>query len=266
MSLSSSITATSNPSAPSSGNPNPEMLDRPSESDYLALERDLLDPNNAKVAATAVHEFLAALEKSIAPVAPKYYNSRQTLQAFLIQQQLVAGIPKNQIKPMPEFATKMNNEGVIKRVGLPAYLTITNQGTFVPDIPPAEFNGTLDPLPIKAGLPNPNWVNRSADNFRSQMKGNPTNPEDIVNITVPQLTQSMMDPNNASSKPAENDGAVWGYFSDAREQQMISQFFAEHFSTGSGILDPQSAMAVELADNGTDSDYNTDYWSDTNDE
>lgn len=240
-------------------------LTRPSESDYLAFECDLLDPNKAKIAVTAMHEFLTAMEKATAPPASRQYNSRENLQAYLIQQQLVAGIPVDQIKPMPEFASKPDNEGVVRRVGLPAYITITSEGSFVPDIPPAEFNGTLEPLPLDAGFPNPDWVNRAVQNFRNQMDNNATNSTNTVNTTGQQPAQSMVDQNSAGSKPARNGVDLSTYFASDKEQKLISQFFAEHFSTGSGILNPESIMAIELADDGTDSDYGTDYWSDTND-
>lgn len=261
-------------SVPSIGNPSPERsngnatateLTRPSKSDYLAFEHNLLDPDNARIAVTAVHEFLNAMDKAVAPPALRKYDSRENLQAFLIQQQLVAGIPIDQIKPMPEFAPKPKNQGVVQRVVLPAYITITDEGSYVPELPPVQFNGTVDPLPMNIGLPNPDWVNRAVENFCSQMNGNATNSTNTVNTPGPQPTQSMVDPNNAGSKPDKIEVDFMTYFASDKEQNLISQFFVDHFSTGSGILNLESTKDIELVDAGTDSDYGTDYWSDTND-
>lgn len=238
-----------------------QQLTRPSESDYQIFERDLLDPDNARIAATAMRDFLAAMEKAVTPPATRVYDSRENLQAFLIQMQLVAGIPVEDIRPMPEFAPKPNND-LVRRVEVPAFLTITNEGTFVPELPPVQFNGIVDPLPVNAGLPNPTWVSRAVENFRREMDNNAASSTTIVNTSAPQPTHGMMGPNNADPQTAKKEADFLTYFSSNNEQELITQFFAEHFSTGSSILNGELAKADELMDDDTDSDYATDYWSD----
>lgn len=243
-----------------------QQLTRPSESEYLAFERDLLDPENARIAVTAVHEFLAIMDAAVTPSPTDHYDERENLQTFLIQMQLVAGIPIDHIRPMPEFDPLQNtNERVVKRRQVPAMLTIGQAGVFVPDIPPAQFSGTVDPLPTNAGLPHPTWVNRAVENFRRQRDGNATTSTTTMNTPDPQPAQNIANLNNASSNPVQNEKVFSNYFSSDDERDLISQFFVGHFSAGSGILNLESADADELFDDGTDSDYNTDYWSDTND-
>lgn len=238
-----------------------QKLSRPSESDYEVFERDLLDPDIARITATAMRDFLTSMDKAIAPPATRAYDSRENLQAFLIQMQLVAGIPVEDIRPMPEFAPEPNND-LVRRVEVPAFLTITNEGTFVPELPPVQFNGIVDPLPVNAGLPNPTWVNRAVENFRRQMDNKAANSTTIADTIAPQPTHGLMVQNDVDTQPTKNEADFSTCLSSANEQELITQFFAGHFSTGSGILNLESAKADELMDDDTDSDYATDYWSD----
>ncbi|PWY79667.1 hypothetical protein BO70DRAFT_407146 [Aspergillus heteromorphus CBS 117.55] len=70
------------------------------------------------------------------------------LQAYLIRQQLIAGIHPDDIIPM-----RRPGHGPENRPAAPAVVRITNEGVSVPEIPPAQFRGPLQPLPgqLRAG-------------------------------------------------------------------------------------------------------------------
>lgn len=254
-----SVNNASKPTAAKQAGGYAEKAPRPTESDYLALEYDLLDPKNLHIASTAMHDFLSAMEEAVALPPPKYYNPRQNLQAFLIQQQLLAGIPVDKLEPMQGVESRqrvMGTEGILRRFNAPSFMTITQNGTFLPQIPPATFTGNLKPLPIKAALPKPNWVKRAAGDFCHQVNTNGTNSINPLTTAGPLPSE-----NNTDSKPADDKMDFSAYFSSAEEQEQITQFFAAHFSTGSGILVDQSAEADD-----TESDYPTDFWSDHDDD
>lgn len=90
---------------------------------------------------------------------PQFYTGRDGLQAYLIRQQLCAGIPVDKIVPMsgpgsrqmrpPHYEVQTGGGG-------PAMINLNEFGAFVPAIPPAEFNGVLHPLPIHPWFPYPN--------------------------------------------------------------------------------------------------------------
>ncbi|OOF94323.1 hypothetical protein ASPCADRAFT_508086 [Aspergillus carbonarius ITEM 5010] len=69
-------------------------------------------------------------------------NREQALQAYLIRQQLIAGIQPQNIIPMRQ-PNNNNNTGE----KTPAVIQITNAGVTVPKIPPAQFTGGFYPLP-----------------------------------------------------------------------------------------------------------------------
>ncbi|RAL01908.1 uncharacterized protein BO80DRAFT_464026 [Aspergillus ibericus CBS 121593] len=67
-------------------------------------------------------------------------SPEQALQAYLIRQQLIAGIQPQNVMPMRQ---SNNNTGEKP----PAVIQISNEGVTVPKIPPAQFTGGFHPLP-----------------------------------------------------------------------------------------------------------------------
>lgn len=66
--------------------------------------------------------------------------SEQALQAHLIRQQIIAGIP-------PERITHMRRIRYSGQREIPGLIHITNEGVVIPEIPPAQFRGIFHPLP-----------------------------------------------------------------------------------------------------------------------
>ncbi|KAF7621650.1 hypothetical protein AFLA_011944 [Aspergillus flavus NRRL3357] len=78
--------------------------------------------------------------------------SDRTLQAYLIRQQLLAGIaPENMIpmRPPTTGQTQGRNQGIVNRPNNPSLVQITNNGISIPHVPPARFIGVLHPLPVQ---------------------------------------------------------------------------------------------------------------------
>lgn len=69
-------------------------------------------------------------------------SGEQALQAYLIRQQIIAGIP-------PEQMTRMDRRRNQGQASSPALIQITNDGMRFPAIPPAQFNGVFHPLPVQ---------------------------------------------------------------------------------------------------------------------
>lgn len=279
------------PSTPSSGNPTPEKKDqknliatsadddltrtsdkpakkfKPTESDFRALDYFLLDPKNTESASNALHTFLSGLEQATASPPKKPCTLKQVLQGFLIQQQLLAGIPADQTEPMEGPKSRqsvVSRSGVRKRHATPMLMTVSEKGAFVPRIPPVQFNGDLDPLPPTATMPKPDWVKMAKGNFSRQRSGASVNTN-TSDATTSQPSQGVAQPNgnrnNTNSEPT-GDIDMSAYFDSPEEQDQITQFFAEHFSTGSGILVDQPAETtnretdkLEAEDTDSDHDY-----------
>ncbi|KAJ5665210.1 uncharacterized protein N7477_007658 [Penicillium maclennaniae] len=126
----------------------------PNEFDFAITDANF--PNTAKstVDATAIAEFLSAIEKHLATPPEQRRTPRQNLQSFLIQQQLVAGIPVDKLEPMSGPGSRQS-QGIPRLFNTPTALTYFNDATYIPAIPPAQFNGSVTPLPIHPSLPNP---------------------------------------------------------------------------------------------------------------
>ncbi|KNG90236.1 hypothetical protein ANOM_002027 [Aspergillus nomiae NRRL 13137] len=78
--------------------------------------------------------------------------SDKALQAYLLRQQLLAGIaPENLIpmRPPTTGQTQGGNQGIVNRPNNPSLVQITNNGISIPHIPPARFTGVLHPLPAQ---------------------------------------------------------------------------------------------------------------------
>ncbi|KAE8346044.1 hypothetical protein BDV24DRAFT_176968 [Aspergillus arachidicola] len=78
--------------------------------------------------------------------------SDKALQAYLIRQQLLAGIaPENMIpmRPPTTGQTHGGNQGIVNRPNNPSLVQITNNGISIPHVPPARFTGVLHPLPVQ---------------------------------------------------------------------------------------------------------------------
>lgn len=79
---------------------------------------------------------------------PLVCDTRSGLQAYLIRQQLVAGISPNDVVPI-DFSSTLNY--LNKRCSVPASVNFQpsnpHAGITIPRIPSPEFDGTLEPLP-----------------------------------------------------------------------------------------------------------------------
>lgn len=71
---------------------------------------------------------------------PQLVNSQEAMQAYLIQIQVYAGIPRENIQPM-------HSSGTAGRYRGPVLFRYTNNDLRIPLIPPATFAGRLAPLP-----------------------------------------------------------------------------------------------------------------------
>ncbi|KAL4894493.1 hypothetical protein BDV59DRAFT_200835 [Aspergillus ambiguus] len=67
------------------------------------------------------------------------------LQAYLIHQQLLAGIAPEDVIPM---RGQRRGQPAVPRTNQPTLLRINNEGIFLPNIPPARFTGVIHPLPV----------------------------------------------------------------------------------------------------------------------
>ena len=99
--------------------------------------------------------------------------SEQALQAHLIRQQIIAGIP-------PEQITHMRRLRYSGQPRIPGLVQITNEGVVIPEIPPAQFRGIFHPLPgarqsnaeIMRNGPHPPERSDSAPGPRPDEQGN----------------------------------------------------------------------------------------------
>ncbi|EAW14789.1 uncharacterized protein ACLA_002000 [Aspergillus clavatus NRRL 1] len=79
---------------------------------------------------------------------PVALTGQEALQAYLIRQQILAGVaPENLIMMRGPQQHR-------QQLPAPPLLQITNQGVFAPAIPPAAFNGVFHPYPVMAFQPN----------------------------------------------------------------------------------------------------------------
>ncbi|RAL09188.1 uncharacterized protein BO97DRAFT_459365 [Aspergillus homomorphus CBS 101889] len=76
------------------------------------------------------------LEETIPRVVPA-----QSLQKYLIRQQIIAGVQAEQITPI-------RPQSIVNPPSAPVVLQIKNDNVTVPDIPPAQFSGLVKPLVI----------------------------------------------------------------------------------------------------------------------
>ncbi|OJJ48945.1 hypothetical protein ASPZODRAFT_1360151 [Penicilliopsis zonata CBS 506.65] len=111
------------------------------------------------------------------------------LQAYLIRQQYIAGIPPDQMVSMTgrragELEPREGRPAGQARV--PSILQFSNDGIFVPRIPPARFNGPLRPLPDSLlGL---GGVTRSSDGNSATNIGTTQPPGNILTSTQTEET------------------------------------------------------------------------------
>lgn len=97
---------------------------------------------------------LAGLDNRGNPIPPRPaqpYTENDSLQAYLIRQQLVAGIPPEEVVPMNSFSTQRQllHGGPIRTCD-PALIRVQRStgAMTVPHIPRARFSGRIDPLPF----------------------------------------------------------------------------------------------------------------------
>ncbi|KAF9887325.1 hypothetical protein FE257_010320 [Aspergillus nanangensis] len=109
--------------------------------------RNNAHPNNIDSAVSCQPTPLPQSEHRVPEIDPE-----RNLQAYLIRQQLMVGIPPEDIIPM---RGQRRGQPAITRTNQPTLLRITENGIVAPDIPPARFTGVIPPLPMNAILARP---------------------------------------------------------------------------------------------------------------
>ncbi|GFG13857.1 GTP cyclohydrolase 1 [Aspergillus udagawae] len=105
-------------------------------------------PANAAVAAMPEAPYWNANPAAAQRVA---LTGQQALQAYLIRQQILAGVAPQDLIMMRGPPQQHGRQAV------PPLVQITNQGVYAPVIPPAAFNGVFHPfpmLPVQQNIPN----------------------------------------------------------------------------------------------------------------
>lgn len=130
----------------------------------------------------------------------------QALQAYLIHQQLLAGIAPENVIPM---RGQRRGQPVVPRTNQPTLLRINNEGIFVPsNVPPARFTGVIRPPPVNmlcyARFPVPN--DQAPPTNRTTRAARPPAPARTPQIsrTLPQV------PFRESAQPARPLNALTG--------------------------------------------------------
>ncbi|KAJ5649671.1 uncharacterized protein N7484_003394 [Penicillium longicatenatum] len=104
------------------------------------------------------------------------YTESDSLQAYLIRQQLVAGIPPDEVVPMDSYLTQQRLlHGGPPRASGPVLIRV-QRGTgaaIIPYIPPARFIGRLDPLPFDM-----------QNGYPTRLRGAQTTPSDETQPTT----------------------------------------------------------------------------------
>ncbi|GAQ08911.1 hypothetical protein ALT_6232 [Aspergillus lentulus] len=104
-------------------------------------------PANAAVPAMQAGPYWNANPAAAQRVA---LTGQEALQAYLIRQQILAGVA-------PQDIIMMRGPPQHGRQAVPPLVQITNQGVYAPVIPPAAFNGVFHPfpmLPVQQNIPN----------------------------------------------------------------------------------------------------------------
>ncbi|GKZ37998.1 hypothetical protein AbraIFM66950_009890 [Aspergillus brasiliensis] len=104
-------------------------------------QRSYAVPNQQQRFAVPNQQQIAAAVPNQQPqLSGTYNNPEVALQAYLIRQQLIAGIQPQNIIPMRQQSNNTNER-------TPALVQINNEGITVPNIPPASFSGSFQPIP-----------------------------------------------------------------------------------------------------------------------
>ncbi|KAJ5304201.1 beta subunit of N-acylethanolamine-hydrolyzing acid amidase-domain-containing protein [Penicillium atrosanguineum] len=205
------------------------------EFDFAITDATTLKTTKSTTDATAIANFLTAMEKRLAIPPGQRRTPHQSLQSFLIQQQLVAGIPVDKLEPMSGPGSRQS-QGIPRLFNTPTALTYFNDATYIPAIPPAQFNGPVTPLPINPSLPNPPWMDQAKDDSNQSDDCPATFTQDSVTSTGSPMVNNPQTPEHTTELSA--------YFCSDAEQVEISHFYTTHFVTGSGILGQPPAASV----------------------
>ncbi|KAF3395950.1 hypothetical protein F1880_007031 [Penicillium rolfsii] len=89
------------------------------------------------------------------PAPPVATSNNRTLQSYLIQVQILAGIPPQEVEQIPSCPPPPSRRGTA-----PVVFEFGDDGCRIPYIPPAAFNGTLQPIFTQG---NPSETSGSSD-------------------------------------------------------------------------------------------------------
>ncbi|CAG8900279.1 unnamed protein product [Penicillium egyptiacum] len=109
-----------------------------------------------------------------------HYDSERILQAWLIRQQLIAGVRPEDIQPMAQ------SEG--RRHRTPPYILLNDSGAHIIRVDPARFEGAMLPLPALPWLPRrPNHNSPTAPVSSNTLDGSgpPTAPDSANTLNSP---------------------------------------------------------------------------------
>ncbi|GCB19680.1 titin [Aspergillus awamori] len=121
------------------------------------------------------------------------------LQAFLIRQQLIAGIPPQDIIPMRQQSSNAKET-------VPAIVQITNEGIRVPNIPPAKFSGSFQPIP-KDQLASISLQPAGAREARPQIAAQTRAPS---NTFVPATSANALTPEGTEARTVQQQPRAMG--------------------------------------------------------
>jgi hypothetical protein len=138
------------PQADEANEPDPVDTDMMGFTSFDELDRAILEGFDPANIDQMIAEFTDSLNADMAdanasaniqmpPQSTHLASSQQALEAYMIQMQIYAGIPRNQLQPMQ--ATPQLQGG--RR---PSIIQIINGRTMIAVIPPATFNGFLAPM------------------------------------------------------------------------------------------------------------------------
>ncbi|KAL5355313.1 hypothetical protein BJX96DRAFT_183221 [Aspergillus floccosus] len=148
----------------------------------------------------AAHAQSAHFTQSTPSHSAREMTPDEALQAYLIHQQLLAGIAPENVIPM---RGQRRGQSVVARTNQPTLLRINNEGIFVPsNVPPARFTGVIRPPPVNmlCSARFPGFYNDQAPSInRTARAATPPAPAQPPQIsrTLPQV------PSHKSAQPAQ---------------------------------------------------------------
>ncbi|KAJ9488734.1 hypothetical protein VN97_g4550 [Penicillium thymicola] len=125
------------------------------------------------------------------------YSPERIMQAWLIRQQLIAGVRPDDIEPMSVPRGRRHRT--------PPYMILNDSGAHIVRIEPAAFEGTMLPLPVLPWLPrrpNPNASTAPVSSNAQDASGLPTGPNIATAPDSASTLNLSVAPNPATNQPS----------------------------------------------------------------